>query len=93
MTTTNLDQGNANNTKLVAPVHAGPKLVKVRAILACQAAPGQEPHSPGDVFEVTEAQADELCRVLDGPYSFGGERIGGGSTDRHKIVRAERVRG
>ena len=46
--------------------------------------------APGEEAYVTETQAKEFCRVIEGQYAFGGQRQDDDAA-RHKTVRAERV--
>ena len=90
---TKIDGRPAATTQMTAPPPAGQRMVKIVAKRECQ-------HhrdgvamilKKGDKLEVTEAEANELCRKLEGTFSFySGERAAD-EASKHDMTLAERV--
>lgn len=68
----------------------GTKLVKIETLMPIALAGGRIV-PPGQVVEVSEAEAVEFSKVLKGHFAFAGERGKGSVAERHVIQRAKRV--
>jgi hypothetical protein len=65
------------------------KMVKVKAKQHLQFADGRSIRE-NEVGEVSEEEAVELCKPIEGTYNFSGELVSS-QAGRHKHIRAERV--
>lgn len=91
---------NPANTKMTNPpvatqnAAAPAKMVKVKALRDFNLSTVTRVDGPtgreGGVYEVSEADAEELCRKMEGCYSFGGEVMSGNAA-RHNLAKAVRV--
>lgn len=85
--------GREPNTNMTAPPPVKNAMVKVRAKRDFQH--HRELNAigvrKGDVIEVTEAEAKELCRPLKGQYSFLSGQRQKEEVTHHDMTMAERV--
>lgn len=78
-------------TTLTAP-QAGPRMIKMKAILPVAYNAQGDMAKPGDVFETTEELAKDFEKVFEGGYSVSGENgAEWAESQRFKYKRAARV--
>ena len=81
----------SNKLEMIAKQNANKtKLVKIRALRTIRV--NNQEHPRDSIVEVTEKEAEEFCKPIEGSFNFEGEREGEQSkTDFQKILRAERI--
>lgn len=88
-----LIEKEGDKTKMVAGDGAAAKVETVKIKVLRPIAVGGIVRNPGDIVEVTAAEAKEFCAEVSGPHAFRGERYADdeGEVKRHSLKRAKLV--